>query len=546
MFISHIRPSFITHQIAVTSKDFRVQIGLPQLPQAGTSSHISILKKWIVECDTNHTKCVVRATKRLPTRLIYVGTRDNPSLRVHETCDGDSMRYFALSHPWGSPPHFCSYRSNEASHKIGISIKDLPSTFQDAVRITRDLGLEYLWIDSICIIQGPDGDFKQEATRMEDVFSNAYCVLAASSTLGQRDGILNKRSQRQAIMIPQGERPSVFVCGFIDNFKQHVLESNLSSRGWVLQERALARRTIYFTNHQTYWECGDGVRCETMTRMQKWVRTIPSHRFAAMTDKFEHSTLASFLGDPNFPSVAIESSKGGRIKLHQDMCTQYSRLALTRPYDRPIAISGLEKRLVQSFGISGGFGVLYDENNPGLLRRSMLWHRASDCKTMNKIPFQGAAPPTWSWMSYEGQIEYLDLPFRQVSWQEQDVQSPWTDSKAATWYSINHAPESMALAVLVRDLNPSSSLATAKSNIIMDVIDGKGAHKASKCVVLGWRRGGSPEQGGDNGGTAAVLLVIDDKVKRKSEKPVFGRVGVASVPASWVDMSTSGVEGLLM
>jgi hypothetical protein len=59
------------------------------------------------------------------------------------------------------------------------------------------------------------------------------------------------------------------VCQNIDNFKDHVLNGELNSRGWVLQEHALARRTLFFTEHQTYFECSSGVRCETSTKLSK-------------------------------------------------------------------------------------------------------------------------------------------------------------------------------------------------------------------------------------------------------------------------------------
>jgi hypothetical protein len=136
------------------------------------------------------------------------------------------------------------------------------------VTTTRELGLRYLWIDSICIIQGPDGDFAQEATRMEDVFSSAYCVLAASSGKGQQDGFLNPRKENDFLTFERGGKP-LYVCRFIDDFNANVLEGPLSKRGWVLQERALAHRTIFFTDSQTYWECGEGVRCETLSKMEK-------------------------------------------------------------------------------------------------------------------------------------------------------------------------------------------------------------------------------------------------------------------------------------
>lgn len=59
------------------------------------------------------------------------------------------------------------------------------------------------------------------------------------------------------------------MCENVDDFDAHALRGYLNSRKWVLQEHALARRTIFFTEHQTYWECGAGVRCETGTKMRK-------------------------------------------------------------------------------------------------------------------------------------------------------------------------------------------------------------------------------------------------------------------------------------
>lgn len=256
-----------------------LRMGLPRLPEAGTTAHFDILQHWLLDCDETHSNCKSsNATgKPLPTRLIDVGTNNSSLVKLFETQLHDRYEYFALSHPWGteSAKHFCTFPENLAQHKKGIEFDHLPTTFQDAVKVTRGLGHRYLWIDSICIIQGPDGDFNDEAKHMEDVFSQAYCVLAASSANGQHDGFLQARSQRRYLTLRQDPLPPVHICEFIDDFQQHVLNSNLNKRGWVLQERVLARRTIYFTGKQTYWECGSGVRCETMTKMHKSVKSIP-------------------------------------------------------------------------------------------------------------------------------------------------------------------------------------------------------------------------------------------------------------------------------
>jgi len=102
----------------------------------------------------------------------------------------------ALSHPWGSGPHFYTDESNIDQHKAAIEMHVLPATFQDAVRVTRELGLRYVWIDAIFIVRGPSGDYVKETRHMEEIFSSAYCVLAATRAHSQLDGFLQPRTER--------------------------------------------------------------------------------------------------------------------------------------------------------------------------------------------------------------------------------------------------------------------------------------------------------------------------------------------------------------
>jgi hypothetical protein len=259
-----------------------IQIGLPRLPQIGSHTYYKILSRWLEDCDVKHPGCRRNSgPTRIPTRLIDVGQGGEQAttvyLRVTTKWNEDqskSIRYIALSYPWGSDnknDHFCTTTTNTADRLLnGIPVNRLPSTFKHAVKVTRELGVQYLWIDSLCIIQGDDGDFTTEANHMETVFSSAYCVIAASRATGTSSGFLEERSGRKFVKFEVTSLGhSLYVCEAIDDFQQDVIEGPLNKRGWVLQERALARRTIYFTKNQTYWECGEGVRCETLTRMRK-------------------------------------------------------------------------------------------------------------------------------------------------------------------------------------------------------------------------------------------------------------------------------------
>lgn len=216
------------------------------------------------------------STKILPTRVIAVGHKDDSTVRLFEPDSNDKSDWRALSHQWGTVHNFYTTDDNPSVHRNGIDMEHLPGTFKDAVLVTRALGCPYLWIDSLCIIQGPGGDFSYEAKRIEQVYNQAYCVLAASRSPGHYAGFLRERNHRNNFSLQRQEDPAPFyISESIDDFDDHVLNGPLNQRGWALQEHALARRTIFFTDHQTYFECGDGVRCKTMTKMMRFVSVGP-------------------------------------------------------------------------------------------------------------------------------------------------------------------------------------------------------------------------------------------------------------------------------
>jgi hypothetical protein len=260
-------------KIEARSRATDVQIGLASLPSPGGDAHFEILRGWLYDCDRTH-QCRPRGneTLRMPTRLIDVGTNVEDVVHLRETNPSDKDDWIALSYRWGPMPHTSTTVKNKKAHMAGMNLKQLPRTFQDAIQVTRRLEKRYLWIDSLCIIQGEGGDFSDESKRMEDVYSGAYCVIAASCATDQNSGFLLPREKKREYVALEADKNAdgiFYLCQRLENFNDHVLEGELSRRGWVLQEHALARRTIFFTEHQTYWECGKGIRCETLVKMEK-------------------------------------------------------------------------------------------------------------------------------------------------------------------------------------------------------------------------------------------------------------------------------------
>lgn len=254
-------------------------IGLPRLPSAGSKQHVNILRAWLEDCNQYHECIRLQNSRYCPKRLLAVGSEPGFPQLVETAQFTDQERaeitYVALSHPWGDPDrhdHFRTTTDTLSDFLDSVILDDLPQTFKDAVKITRDLDIKYIWIDSICILQGDGGDFNEQAPFMQDIFGSAYCVLAASSAEGMKSGFLEE-IESKAVAIPAvfgDTEDKLFVCQTVDDFQQDVLESFLSKRGWVFQERALARRTIFFSKNQTYFECANGVRCETFSKLEKY------------------------------------------------------------------------------------------------------------------------------------------------------------------------------------------------------------------------------------------------------------------------------------
>ncbi|KAK3335920.1 hypothetical protein B0T19DRAFT_23133 [Cercophora scortea] len=95
----------------------RSPVGLPKLPAPGGQTHFDILRQWLAHCDEKHKDCLPPRDGPLPTRLIDLGTKETPCIRLFETKHGAKLQYIALSHPRGQGPHFCTLRSNIEEHK---------------------------------------------------------------------------------------------------------------------------------------------------------------------------------------------------------------------------------------------------------------------------------------------------------------------------------------------------------------------------------------------------------------------------------------------
>ena len=182
-----------------------------------------------------------------------------------------------------------------------------------------------------------------------------------------------------------------------------VSEAPLNSRGWVLQERLLARRVLHFGRHQLYFECQQKNACESFPL---GFRTTPTYTFRAL-GAAPNGRFISL--DPMIDGRRARKERtGGRqcvdeslnpYYLWAELVETYSGLQLTKATDKLIAVSGMAK-LLQS--------VLSDDQYlAGLWRRHLpyhlLWSKRKHLRHgTNSLDY---CAPSWSWASIRDQVD---------------------------------------------------------------------------------------------------------------------------------------------
>ncbi|RSL58562.1 hypothetical protein CEP53_006107 [Fusarium sp. AF-6] len=233
----------------------------PIHPDLGSPVNLSIAKGWLDDCRDNHAQCRPVETSRLPTRVLDVGISEGlDSCRLVETGNKEG-NYVALSHCWGAKIKERLTTETLSNFLRCIQIAQLPANFRDAIHVTRQLGMRYLWIDALCILQDSKEDWASESERMGSIYQDSTLTIFAMTSKGSEEGFLKTVNPRYPnptalkVSLATNDQTSVLVAG--REFKEENLvwlryDSALSTRGWAFQEVILSRRSLFFGARQLY------------------------------------------------------------------------------------------------------------------------------------------------------------------------------------------------------------------------------------------------------------------------------------------------------
>ncbi|KAH5492363.1 hypothetical protein HBI29_194240 [Parastagonospora nodorum] len=371
------------------------------------TSHDSLdfVRDCLIECLDTHRSCRIPVSQQayMPTRVLDVGLIDDGHLSVDNRAPvylvdaieiiGD-RRYVCLSHRWNtSGKNIITETATQEQHKSGIGFQRLDLAYQDTVHILRRLGIRYLWIDSVCIIQDNMHEWETESKTMAKVYSSAlftlarHCDTTTSLACARYPGIV----VNETISPPVYARvKSKHISEFgpyhgIDDYSQ------ILSRGWVYQERLLSPRVIHFMDHEISWECQVVSDCQCK-------HGEPRADLGYYTPKIWHAkALAPGVLGSTAHKHAIE-------KRWRDIVQEYSGLELTKQTDRLPAIRGCAEQIHAQLKNSGHIRTDFDGSYSfGLwahcLVSDMIWERwGAHVAAVQRSP-QLFPVPTWSWVS---------------------------------------------------------------------------------------------------------------------------------------------------
>ena len=355
--------------------------------------------------------CLHNVTER-PARLVEImKPLDGHAIGdVHSTILGlrllaspnFKVPYTTLSYRWGNlAASWNTMKANLAARQVGFTLEELPATLRDAVEATARLGIRYIWIDSICIVQDDREDWAVEAVKMTSIYQESLVTLAADNSVSSDAGLFNEKSE--GVLRPghyieitntlsTGEKSTLFLIPKRPNPNERstnlqtmgdlFTDSALTARGWTLQERILSPRIIHFAKDQLYWECHHGYHCS-------------EDDYWHIGSRDTHSKI-----DRRVKAAETEEEKR-QIVLdwwYSVVADDYSRRELTYSSDKLVAINGFAKMLSKMTPMTYLDGLWEEDVIKGL-----CWSRNSK----GKKSAETGRGPSWSWATQDSHIEYF-------------------------------------------------------------------------------------------------------------------------------------------
>ncbi|CAI6342027.1 unnamed protein product [Periconia digitata] len=336
----------------------------------------------------------------LPTRLIDVG-RDSctvPRLILSsDLFDPKDTKYAALSYCWGSAEdaetQLTTMKATLQDRCRSIPYELMTPAIRDVIEITRAIGLRYVWVDAVCIVQDDKNDWSHESSRMNQVYRHAFVTFCSLNSQSCHESLLQRIA---ALRIPFTSSLKLGVNDYylirlqavssemVDR-RRYTLErmwSRWTKRAWTYQEEALSTRLLVFGCLKLRYRCGSHEWTEGDASL-----TQISESNVKLLEKISQAKQ----GD--LPTSELYDR--WLITVHQ-----YTNRKVTLGKDRLPAISGLARIMSDSLNDVYLAGVWQSD-----IHRGLCWTGVNESASrslqshLEYIRRRDYVAPSWSWAS---------------------------------------------------------------------------------------------------------------------------------------------------
>ncbi|KAF2802742.1 uncharacterized protein BDZ99DRAFT_576624 [Mytilinidion resinicola] len=404
--------SFVLHPVSVSNPFLDYQASV----NTGSDECFQLAARWMQECETTHESCCKGANESwYPARLLDSG--DGIGL--------DRVRLMKpeLEHPLGPyatvlhHPHCDSQikllKRNHDDFLHSIPLSNLPKTWSDAMTIAKRLGIRYIWIDALCVLQDCEEEQQQNSFQESEIYRKSWVTISAAGSINDDEGCFFDRDSRTIERV-HVDLPAAHGADGLQKFTlgrrvewyfwEKLFEQPLLEKAESFQKRLFARRVLHMGRDQLFWECEKADCCELFPS------SIPRHlelhnNFATKRSYARYrqgnatESLAHLTGD----GVTEAAKQQVNAVIWESITKSYSQCTPTVPEAKLPALSNIAREMSQVFKGDEYLAGTWKSQLP----RALLWQTTGKQGTHRSQRYRA---PSWSWASVDGEIQWQGVP----------------------------------------------------------------------------------------------------------------------------------------
>lgn len=382
-----------------------------------------LLRMWLEGCRGRHNSCrnpdmsfrhfsFIGYNRARPLRLI-----DTETGFVHRAEDLTALSYACLSYVWGRSGDQQTLRKStpgwtydDSGRRQSVPLpRRISKTIRDAIMVTKELGLRYLWVDALCIVQDDMMERYAEMAVMAQTYSHATVCLIAAAGSNAHTGLPGVTTARSLSHQSATEVSNhLWIGKRMPDMATLLDESEWMTRGWTYQEFFFSRRCIVFTESETFWYCGVSTHRES--RDEEYVCRSENYLDLARNRAYDPANTSLTMG--NWITASSNKDKICLWEFYRVCVSEYSQRILTYDEDSLDAFRGLAYSFAKLYG-----GMPARFNIPqGILLAGLYWKRHKTAPRLARRRKLGSPLfPSWCWAAWEGHITYDCVPFESAT-----------------------------------------------------------------------------------------------------------------------------------